>query len=235
MKYYLSFGLLLFILSGLYISTKKMNVNIDFVIDANASFDEDTLKIPDDVKYAVIGIATNPNINKNMDVRLNRKVSKKTLRVIALELRDLNANSYDNIVINYYLQVQEVGHGAWATARFNPDLEIEILGLSSVDEERLNNPQYIHREVIGKWIDDTPNSEGILTLFRENSKVYLEIMHKDGSSDLKEMSEHFTSLGFRFDEKPKNPSGEFYSISNRGNLQIVDIEVIIKTYKKIED
>src|ERR1039457_4223586 len=93
--------------------------------------------IPNDVSYTIIKADLMPGIKRDLDIRLNRKVSEEVLRAIATELKNYDQHTYERTFIGYYLPGMDVGSGAWATSHFDPDLEICILGVSTDQEELL--------------------------------------------------------------------------------------------------
>lgn len=129
----------------------------------------------------------------------------------------------------------KVGAGGWATAHFNPDLEVNILGLAPMQEEAFaNEPEDSTREVIGNWLDRTPMVGGKITIYRKDDKLYLGRKFKDGSSSNKEMVEKPSSSGQRFEEEGGTSFGEHYVIDRQGNLQIRDQEGLIAMAMKAE-
>ena len=191
--------------------------------------------IPADVTYTIINTDVIPGIKRSLDVRLNRKVQEDVLRSIARELKKADRNRYERTFIVYYLPEMKVGAGGWATTHFNPDLEVNILGLTAKQEEALfNAPEDAKREVIGSWLDQSPMVGGKITIYRKDGKLYLEQKFKDGSSSNKEMVEKPSSRGRRFEEKGGASFGEHYVIDRQSNLQIRDQEGLVATAKEIK-
>ena len=56
---------------------------------------QSTTPIPPDVIYTILKEHTIPGIKRGFGVRLNRKVSKEVLRSIAIELKNLDPNTYE--------------------------------------------------------------------------------------------------------------------------------------------
>jgi len=142
------------------------------------------------VSYSILKDERFLNIKRSIDVRLNKKVSKETLRNIALKLKAQDPTPYERTFICHVLPGMKVGAGAWATAHFNPDLKIEILGLSLEQEKALTARANVpSREVIGTWLDERPFVGSRITLFRENGVLFMESTYPDGSSGKEEMVE----------------------------------------------
>ena len=88
-------------------------------------------KIPSDITYTVINETKLPRIKRSVDIRLNRPVSEATLTTIAAEIKSSDSGDYERTFIGYYLPEMQVGAGCWATSHYNPDLDVQILGLSA--------------------------------------------------------------------------------------------------------
>lgn len=191
--------------------------------------------IPDDVSFSIIDSSTVPGIKRSLDVRLNRKVSEHTLRAIAVKLKAQDSRAYDRTFMTYYLPGMAVGAGAWATTHSNPDLEVEILGLTAEAEARLvTQPEPASREIIGRWLDESPFVESRVTIFREEGKLFIEQIFKDGSSLREELTARTSPLGRRFDKVEDSRFGDHWVIDSDGNLQAHDNDGLIATAKKIE-
>ena len=188
-----------------------------------------------DITYEIINTYTFHDYKRSLDVRLNKKVSEKTLRAIALKSKAQDSRNYERTFICYYLPDMEVGAGAWATTHFNPNLEVKILGFTVEQENALRQlPDDPSREVIGFWLDESLYGMGSrITIFRQNGKLFIENTYKDGSSGKKEIVEKLSDKGRTFRKKEGSSVGEFYLIDNQGNLQMWDEEGIISTAKKI--
>jgi len=191
--------------------------------------------IPDDVSYSIIDSSVLPGIKRSLDVRLNKKVSERTLRAIALKLKSQDSRDYDRTFMTYYLPGMAVDAGAYATTHFDPDLEARILGLTAEEEEQLvAEPAPANREIIGRWLDESPFVGGRITIFHEDGKLFIEQMFKDGSSLKEELFEERTPLGRQFDKVEGSSSGDHWVLSSDGSLQIRDNDGLIRTAKKVE-
>jgi hypothetical protein len=170
-------------------------------------------------------------------VRLNKKVSEDVLLALAIKLKSQDSRRYDRTFIAYYLPDMEIGAGAWATTHCNPDLTVRVLGLTTKPEKYLkqHQPDDPSRDVIGRWLDETPLVGGRITIFRKNGKVFMESTYHDGSSGKKEMVEQLSDRGKKFVNEKGSSFGKFYLIDTQGHLQIWDQAGLISTAKKIGD
>lgn len=62
----------------------------------------------------------------SFDLRLDTQVSKAQINQIAHSFRQKYPN-ISRLFMSYYLPCMTVGHGAWATSHYNPDLKIQIM------------------------------------------------------------------------------------------------------------
>lgn len=177
--------------------------------------------IPDDVKYSIISEKKVPTVKRALDIRLNKKVSPEVLKAIALELKQLDRNTYQRTFILYYLPEMEIGAGAWASAHFNPDLEVKIYGLTTGEETNLRKPSAEPQgKILGEWLCDQPFVEGASTLYVQDGRVYMKTVYKDGSSGTDEMVEKKSGRGRRFQVKEGSAVGEYYLINADGLLEL---------------
>jgi len=75
-------------------------------------------------KYHII-----PNVKFSANIRLEKEISKKELKNLALSIyKKYNLSSYERAFLVYYLPDMKFGTGGWATTHFNPNLEVRIFG-----------------------------------------------------------------------------------------------------------
>lgn len=126
----------------------------------------------------------------------------------------------------------EVGAGAWATTRFDPDLQVIILGRSADDEKSLTSQLMAHPNAIGKWCDETVGG-AVIAIYRENGKLHFGEEFSDGSSLKFEAVERPSKLGRRFQDSDRSAGGDYYVIDGQGNLQLRDEEGLIRTAARV--
>jgi len=196
-------------------------------------------RIPPDVSYKIIDNNVLPGIKRGLTVRLNKRVSQDTLVAIAQELKSKDSRSYRRTFIAYLLPGMEPGMGAWATTHFDPDLKVEILGLTAEDDLLLEQfPEDSDREIIRAWKDDRAIAEARITLFREDGKLYIEWDH--GSTGImtgryeREIKRQQSSVGERFADTNASLDGDYYVINSSGDLELRDGDGLISTAVTIE-
>jgi len=198
-----------------------------------ATPESEKLKISsNEIQYTIINEEKYLNIKISLDIRLESEVNKETITKIANELRKDGRRNYQRLFINYYLPGMEVGKGAWALSHFNPNLEVQILGLTKEEKKQLlEKTSPSESNLIGRWIDQTPYVAGIITISRNANILELAIKYKDGSEASKKLIEKIVYGQKRWMEED-NVFGEYYVLNNDGNLSIYDAEGLIKTLRK---
>lgn len=187
------------------------------------------------VDYQIIKESEYHSVSKSsIDIRLSKKVSKEKLLAFANSLRK-DRKLFKRLYITYYLPYMEVGSGAWATTHFSPELEVKILGLTAEEEARMVNvAKNTSRDVVGIWLGDRPYIGSIVTIYRENQKLYLESIYKSGSSTTEEMMEFQSTNGTKLVVKG-DPSGAYFMLDTKSRkLQEGGANGIFLEYKKIK-
>jgi hypothetical protein len=187
---------------------------------------------PHDLTYSVTNVLRLSPMKVSLDVRLNRRATETELRSVAIELRDKEAAGAEQIFIVYYLPEMKVDSGGWATTHFRPDLDVRILGLTLEQFDALTQPENADdRELIGRWLDDTPLAGRRISIFRADQQVCAEQTFSDLSSIREELDEEQSGDIQRF--KKRSAPGVFYTINNDGHLEIHDREGLITLLPQI--
>ncbi|MEE9614095.1 MAG: hypothetical protein V3W31_03950 [Thermodesulfobacteriota bacterium] len=189
--------------------------------------------IPNDLEVVIIEQSTLKKIKRSLGIRLNQKVSKDVLRVVALELRNSDPISYERTFIEYYLPGMRINAGVWATTHFNPTLDVKILGLTIEQEQTIMAKELADpaMKIIGAWLDERPLGHSI-TIFYRDDKIYMERKFPDGSSGVEEMVEKDLPEGKRLEGIKENDFDEYYLIDNNNELQYWDKDGLFYTAQK---
>jgi hypothetical protein len=186
------------------------------------------------INYTVIEKSDWQNYTCRISIRLEQKVSKEFLQKLAVKLRQEEAIKYTKILISYYLPGMKPVSGPWATSHFNHGLEVKILGTTIEDDKALmSNPENSSDEIIGEWLDD-PYVGTKYTLLKNNGKILLIRMFKDGSSSEKEMIQKTQSERLRFEEIGGNNFGDYFLIDNNGRLYVYDYTGLLSTMRSVK-
>ena len=168
-------------------------------------------------------------VKASLDIRLKKAVDKQKITAIAQKLRK-NNKGYERLFICYYLPDMKIGSGAWATSHFNPDLKVNILGMTQDEEsELISKKDIIKGKILGKWID-RGGVGGIYTIFEDDGILKLNVKYKDGSSSKKDLKKKIVKEIKRLYQN----SQEYFIINSNGTLGIYDDEMgLIRTFKKL--
>lgn len=89
----------------------------------------DWAPVPEDLDIVVVREDVIPGQFRILDVELNREISEELIAVIANLLRDADDMVYERTYIVYYLPGMRSGQVGWATSHFNPELEVQVIGV----------------------------------------------------------------------------------------------------------
>ncbi len=181
------------------------------------------------VAFSIISESDLHNFKRSIDVRLREKISVDELTLIANKLKRSELKTYERTFICYFLPDMEVGLGAWAATHFNPELKVEILGLSKDEENALIQKQRVanqSRDIVGVWMDERPYVGALITIYREKDKLYRENKYKWGSKISYEMLESSSVIGTKLTRKDDNPYGEYLIIDDQNGMKGGDMDGI---------
>lgn len=75
--------------------------------------------------YNVEAELCNKPFKCSYDIRIQDRLSEQELSKVANKIKD-KTPEVDSVFINYYLPCMKIGNGAWASARFSPDLSVTV-------------------------------------------------------------------------------------------------------------
>ena len=181
--------------------------------------------------YKIIETERFRTIKCMLTVRLSKKISKESLRQLAIKLRSEEPKKYDRMFVTYYLPNMKVGSGAWATTHFNPKLNVKILGMTIEQEIKLSNEKQIQSgKTIGVWIDEL---YGKYTIIKKGSGYILKTRYKDGSGGTENLIKYKfhrkTAFKAKIDDR-----GEYFVIDDSGGLGLYDSAGLITTMRAIK-
>lgn len=178
----------------------------------------------------VISTTDMKNDKREINIRLEEQISEDDLTVIAKYLKEQNPG-FKRLFIFYLLPDMKLGAGAWATTHYNPNLEVNILGLSKSEEKQLKQASNVSGEVIGKWYDSSPYVESTLIIYKYAGKLMFKTIYKDGSENEKTLQE--STVGGKRKFVYESSYGEYLLVHTDGNLGIYDRDGHIATAKRI--
>lgn len=186
--------------------------------------------------YKIISDTHYHHYKRTVEVRLSDRISEAELTAIAKKIKSMDTSIYERTFITYYLPDMKVGHGAWATSHYDPELKVLILGSTKEQNVKMAaaaKKKKVERDVIGTWFYEAPYISQTIVLFRKGSKIFMEVTYNDGSSGIDEMIENKISKGTRYQEIGTGEGVDYFIINSEGNLEIWDDYGLVGTAKKL--
>lgn len=179
------------------------------------------------ISYEIIKKAYHQHAKKGtIDIKLERKISEQQLKSIAHQLKQKIFRNAERVFMSYFLPDMENGNGAWATTHFESNqFDIRINGFTIEQEEKLvDGFETDTRNIIGRWLDNSPLLSHSLTLFRKDSGLFLERNFSDGSSQTNELRPSNIDEGIRYDDIEENSHSEYFTVDSYGTLHLFSSE-----------
>ncbi len=200
-------------LSSLY-ETKKL---IQSKLSKNSSSSSTTIYtiIKDDNMRDIHG----NYVKRSVEVSLSKRVSPDKLKQIAYAIKQIDKTSYKRTFIGYYLSDTDSKQRYWATTHFNPNLEVQILGLTIEEEKALTQkaPAEEGIKIIGSWMNNDLGWK--YTLLYKNETLLLRVTYKSGgSSDEKMLKSDYRGMQ-KFNYKDREAFGEHFVINSNNELE----------------
>lgn len=188
------------------------------------SYPTETPASKPDVDYSVIDIERGSSTKCILDIRLPNRISEDEITHIAEYIYQNEGADCSPLFIYYFLPDEEPGiDGAWAYSWFNPQLEVNINGLSLETEATLSALQpTTDKNVIGIWLDTWGLSHTVI--IRKVIGVYqMTSQFSDGSVETITLTKKVVNGEERLYEE----SGIYMVIDNNGNLGVYDNKGLI--------
>jgi hypothetical protein len=182
-----------------------------------------------------------------IEIRLREKVAREAIVAYCREIHRTKSGKAKRTVIWVYMPTDEsvgslTGRGSpWAVVEFDPDskrfndCQVRIMGFTIEEEAELKAiPSSPGTEVVGRWLQDDNSVGGLLTIFRSQGLIYLELQRGPTRGLIEEIVEfkHPECMAFRRKEVSK--AGDHYLITANGNLLIADVDGVIASCKKVD-
>jgi hypothetical protein len=177
--------------------------------------------LPDHVELEVLNPDRPVALRCNPEIRLDRKVTARTLETLSRQLLEREAAGCGFGLATYYLPAMNPGSGAWAIAELGPQVSVSILGLSAEDEAALLRRAEAQSNALGVWVDDTSYAS-VVSLLRDSSGVKLTRFYMDGGTNTEPISVSSADHGFELRPGAGGRGGRHYRIGNGGDLESWD-------------
>jgi DNA-directed RNA polymerase subunit RPC12/RpoP len=164
-------------------------------------------------------------------IRLARKPSKDELLAIAREVRS-QARRPRAVM---WFRLRDGNPNSWASADCDPELRLEILGLTAEEEAALVARPLPAGEVIGRWVEDSLE-KALYTIYRGADSLFLETVH-DANSPSKGLQQELVEVkrtGLRqFQRREYSRAGDHYVINSYGDLELRDDHGLIAVARRV--
>lgn len=181
--------------------------------------------LPDDFTYNILEDRSNEALEKNeLTVEINKKITVEQIATLADKFFSSKPKQR-RFYIFYLLPGMKAGSGAWATSHFDPELEIEIIGSTSQQDDNSDKlaDAVIDGEVIGKWHEEQYTSSNYV-IYKKDNKIFIKTIYKSGQVSDEELKEKKVGNGTRYDYKEGGFNGEYFIINSDGGLEFYNSE-----------
>lgn len=181
--------------------------------------------LPDDFTYNILEDRSNEALEKNeLTVEINKKITVEQIATLADKFFS-SKSKQRRFYIFYLLPGMKAGSGAWATSHFDPELEIEIIGSTSQQDDNSDKvaDAVIDGEVIGKWHEEQYTSSNYV-IYKKDNKIFIKTIFKNGQISDEELKEKKVGNGTRYDYKQGGYNGEYFILNSDGGLEFYNSE-----------
>lgn len=181
--------------------------------------------LPDDFTYNILEDRSNEALEKNeLTVEINKKITVEQIATLADKFFS-SKSKQRRFYIFYLLPGMKAGSGAWATSHFDPELEIEIIGSTSQQDDNSDKlaDAVIDGDVIGKWHEEQYTSSNYV-IYKKDNKIFIKTIYKSGQVSDEELKEKKVGNGTRYDYKEGGFNGEYFIINSDGGLEFYNSE-----------
>lgn len=165
-------------------------------------------------KYEIISDDKRGNITRKVQVELPSRLSKQQLEIIANQIKDADSTKYERTFIMYRIQ-GEKSVAAWATIRFDPNLDAKLIGLSADDFKKLLALKLdVDGEVIGQWVSPNGMTDHIDVIYKKNKQYFKKDFYLDATMKPHEMVRDGDT--FRYKDLAET---QYFVINSNGDLE----------------
>ncbi|WP_353170025.1 hypothetical protein [Flavobacterium sp.] len=181
--------------------------------------------LPDNFSYNIIEDKSSDALEKNqLTLEIKQKLTEGQIATLAEELLK-SKNNQRRFYIFYILSGMKNGSSTWATSHFDPELDIQIIGSTSKEDENSNkiSSEQIDGEVIGKWIEEQYTSSNYIIYIKEN-RTFLKSTFKNGQTSEEELTDLKVQNGVKYFYKEGGFNGEYFILNLSGDLEFYNSE-----------
>jgi predicted Zn finger-like uncharacterized protein len=166
-------------------------------------------------------------------VRIEKPVTEDQVKAIAYKVRNDSHTSCPKTKVWFLLPAQRIGGGAWASATFRPDLEVQTIGPSVKDAQALKKSVLqVHGETLGEWIHDLGTSSHRITLEKQGNAI---LIHRTFVGERGDSATDTKTLEILGPNQYRYPGSKesWLRINNQGHLEIHDRQGLVDTARRV--
>jgi hypothetical protein len=188
-----------------------------------------------ELSYTVIS-SDRDKISKTLKVRLSRTATEAELSQLAVRLKTEQQGAAPKFSVWFFLPDTQLGSHdpAWATANFEPDLRIDIHGLTQDQLAQATASAEKVPKPLGRWIWNYAAGSGPVVIAKVGGRLVLTQQYKDGSTRKLTLKESKSTRGRLFTDVKGSDFGEYFLLMPDGGLEIGDKDGAIGTTTRLK-
>jgi hypothetical protein len=184
--------------------------------------------------YMVTKEESHKNIERDIEVTLVKRVDEQTLKDISKEIKDTETKNYEKTFIGYRLATGGDSF-FWATASYEPELTIRIIGESVEAHDKLMSKKVsAEGRVLGKWMANN-GIETKMIAYSKKGKTFIKTIYSDGVEEIEECTVSKVNGKKKLQDESGIDHGEYYMINGKGDLEFWSESGNFYTAKKIKE
>ena len=189
-------------------------------------------KLPE---YKIVEDTIKGDIKRTVEVELSSRMDEESLIALAEKIYALSDAKVERTFITYRLANGSDGT-AWATTHYNPEFEVNIVGATASDYERIKNTNISKGELIGSWMA----SRGMdlkVTAYKKDGQIYIQELYDFGPLSKEDTVYESTQLdkGLRLQDESGKDHNEYFIINKNGDLEFWSENGNYYTAPKVSD
>lgn len=173
----------------------------------------------DEVHYTILNEEVNGDIKRVVEIQLDERISENKVSEIANKIKAADKKKYERTFVLFFLEGVDRSGGAWATATFDPDLKIKVIGSSKISHEALQNKEIVSDgKLLGTWDADW-GFEYKMVFEEKDGKLFKREVFSDSESKLEEIKKVMIDGREVYQDESGEDHGEYYIINKNGDLE----------------
>lgn len=169
------------------------------------------------IEFKIRSDEKKPDIKRVVEVDLRERITEQQIKDIANEIKSNDKTLYQRTFVMFF--IPEVVGSAWASATFDPDLNVKIFGSSKADHEMLDAKKVdVEGNFLGQWKANW-GFEYQIIFEDKNGKIFKHLIFPDSEQSPEEMTLINIDGKKAYQDESGKDHGEYYVINSNGNLE----------------